>query len=71
MARFSCIRAEVENRRARKAQGGNDKIRLLNIVVFAVLGPWRNTHKIQTLVITRWSQYFTLCTRDLGLSMSM
>jgi len=31
MARFSWIRAEVENRRAREAQDGNDNIRLLNI----------------------------------------
>lgn len=30
MARFVCIRAEVENRRAEVAMGGNDKIRILD-----------------------------------------
>ena len=32
MARFACIRAEVENRRAEVAMDGNDKIRFLDIV---------------------------------------
>ena len=35
MARFVCIRAEVEKRRAEVAIGGNDKIRVLDIVVLA------------------------------------
>ena len=32
MARFACIRAEVEKRRAEAAIDGNDKIRILDIV---------------------------------------
>lgn len=32
MARFACIRAEVENRRAEVAMDGNDRNRFLDIV---------------------------------------
>ena len=36
MARFACIRAEVEKRRAEVAMDGNDKIRIiLDVVVLA------------------------------------
>ena len=36
MARFVCIRAEVEKWRAEVAMAGNDKIRILDIVVLQV-----------------------------------
>ncbi len=35
MARLACIRAEVEKWRAEVAMGGNDRIRILDIVVLA------------------------------------
>ena len=35
MARFVCIRVEVEKRRAEVMMGGNDKIRILDIIVLA------------------------------------
>jgi hypothetical protein len=36
MARFACIRVEVEKRRAEVAMGGNDKVRILDLVDLAL-----------------------------------
>ena len=40
MARFACIRAEVEKRRQEEAMGDNGKIRILDR--YRCHGPWSN-----------------------------